>query len=159
MHGIIFSELEKYAETKYGPGTWDALLKKARLESYIYLPLNEYPDHELVSVIMADCAMTKLPLSCVLEDFGQFLVPSLLQMYGHILKPEWKSIDVIYHTEGTVHAVVRVKNAGAMPPKLATKRLGPDEVQLVYTSPRQMCAMAIGIGTGLGLEILFRKIG
>jgi len=31
----------------------------------------------------------------------------------------------------------------------AQSRRGPDEVVLVYTSPRQMCALAIGIGKGL----------
>jgi len=30
MHGLIFAELQKYAETKHGKGTWQALLKKLR---------------------------------------------------------------------------------------------------------------------------------
>jgi hypothetical protein len=34
-------------------------------------------------------------------------------MFGHLLLPEWKTIDVIDNTEGTVHTVVRVKNPGA----------------------------------------------
>jgi predicted hydrocarbon binding protein len=45
--------------------------------------------------------------------------------------------------------VVRVRNPGAKPPNLQTVRHGADEVVLVYTSPRQMCALAIGIGKGL----------
>jgi hypothetical protein len=180
MHGIIFSELRNYAEAKQGRGSWDALLKKANLENRVYLSIQEYPDTEIVSLVMAACAMTELSVSAVLEDFGHFIVPSLMRMYGHLLKAEWKAIDVIDRTEGTVHAVVRVKNPDAKPPKLMTKRLSPDEVLLVYTSPRQMCGLAIGIGTGLGqhfgekivadqtvcmhkgatrCEILFRKVG
>jgi hypothetical protein len=77
-------------------------------------------------------------VSDVLEDFGRFTVPFLMRMYGHLLKPEWRAIDVIDHTEGTVHAVVRVKNPDAKPPKLKTQRLSPNEVLLVYTWPRQM---------------------
>ena len=87
-------------------------------------------------MVMAACAMTGLPVSPVLEDFGQFIVPSLMRMYGHLLKPEWRAIDVIDHTEGTVHAVVRVRNPEAKPPRLKTQRLSPDEVLLAYTSPR-----------------------
>ena len=100
-------------------------------------------------------------------------------MYGHLLKPGWKSIDVIEHTEGTVHTVVRVQNPGAKPPQLKSQRLSDSEVLLVYDSPRRMCALAIGIAKGLALhfgenittreticmhkganrcEILFRKI-
>ncbi len=58
-----------------------------------------------------------------------------MRMYGHLLKPEWRAIDIIDHTEGTVHAVVRVKNPDAKPPKLKTQRLSPNEVLLVYTRP------------------------
>ena len=180
MHGIIFAELRNYAEAKHGRGTWDALLKKANLENRVYFSIQEYPDAEIISLIMAACAMTGLSASAVLEDFGRFMVPSLIRMYGHLLKPEWGAIDVIDHTEGTVHAVVRVKNPEAHPPKLKTRRITRDEVLLVYTSPRQMCGLAIGIGKGLGehfgetivadqamclhkgatrCEILFRKTG
>lgn len=180
MHGMIFAELQRYAEAKHGRGTWDALLRNANLENHVYLAVQEYPDHEIISLVMAACAMTGLPVSAVLDDFGQFIVPSLMRMYGYLLKPEWRAIDVIDHTEGRIHAVVRVKDPLAKPPKLKTHRLSTDEVLLVYTSPRQMCGLAIGIGKGLGqhfsekiivnqtmcmhegatrCEILFRKAG
>lgn len=179
MHGMIFSELQNYAETTHGRGTWSALLKKANLENRVYLPIQEYPDAEAVSLVMAVSALTWRPLSAVLEDFGQFIVPSLVRIYGHLLKPTWGTIDVIANTEATVHTVVRLKNPGAKPPQLKTERLSPDEVLLIYTSPRRMCALAIGIAAGLGrhfqekivatqtmcmhkgatrCEILFRKV-
>lgn len=180
MHGMIFSELQNYAEAKYGRGTWNALLKKANLETRMYLAVQEYPDREIISLVMAASGMAGLPVSVVLEDFGQFMVPSLLRMYGHLLRPEWRAIDVIEHTEGTVHTVVRTKSPGANPPRLKTRRLSPNEVLLIYTSSRQMCGLAIGIGKGLGehfgekivtdetmcmhrgatrCEILFRNVG
>jgi Haem-NO-binding len=180
MHGTIFSELKNYAEAKHGRGTWDVLLRKANLENRVYLATREYPDSEIISLVMAACAMAGLSVSAVLGDFGQFIVPSLLRMYGHLLKPEWGAIDVIDNTEETVHAVVRVKNPEAKPPKLKTQRLSLNEVLLIYTSSRQMCGLAIGIGVGLGkqfgetvvahqtmcmhkgatrCEILFRKVG
>jgi len=152
LHGIIFAELQNYAETKHGRGTWNALLEKASLKNRVFVAVQEYPDTEVISLVMAAWAMTGLSVSEVLEDFGRF-VPSLMRMYGHLLKPEWRAIDVIDHTEGMVHAVVRVKNPDAKPPKLKTPRLSPNEVLLVYTSPRQMCGLAIGIGTGFGAAL------
>ena len=149
MHGIIFAELRNYAETKHGKDTWSALLKKAGLEDRVYLPVQEYPDAEVVSLVVAASAMTGLSVSEVLEDFGEFIAPSLIRMFGHLLWPEWKTIDVIDNTERTVHAVVRVKDPLAKPPNLQTVRSGKDQVTLVYASPRQMCALAIGIGKGL----------
>jgi hypothetical protein len=180
MHGMIFSELENYTEAKHGRGTWNALLRRANLDNRIYLAVQEYPDSEIISLVMAASSMTELPVSAVLEDFGQFIVPALMRMYGHLLRPEWRAIDVIEHTEGTVHAVVRVQRPGAQPPHLTTQRLSLNEVLLVYTSSRKMCGLAIGIGVGLGqhygekivanqtmcmhrgatrCEILFRNVG
>ena len=149
MHGIIFAELQNYAEIKHGKGTWNQILNRAGLQNNIYLPLREYPDTEAVALVTAASVMTDLSPSAVLEDFGEFIAPALLKMFSHLLRPEWKTIDVICNTEGTVHNVVRVKNPGAKPPELRTRREGPNQVVLVYTSPRQMCDLAIGIGTGL----------
>ncbi len=88
MHGIIFSELQSYTEAKHGQGTWDVLLKKANLGNRVYLSIQEYPDAEIISLVMAVCAMTGLSVSAVLEEFGQFIVPSLMRTYGHLLKPD-----------------------------------------------------------------------
>lgn len=149
MHGIIFAELQNYAETKHGKGTWSQLLKKAGLENRVYLSIKEYPDTEVLALVTAASAMTGVPVAAVLEDFGEFIVPALMKMYGHMLRPEWRTIDVIANTEQRIHTVVRLKNPGATPPQLLTVRNGSDEVILSYTSPRQMCALAIGIGKGL----------
>jgi len=149
MHGIIFSELRKYAETRHGKDTWNTLLRNAGLANQTYLPVQEYPDSEIVAIVGAASSITGLSESAVLEDFGEFIAPALIKMFGHLLWAEWKTIDVIENTEGTVHSVVRVKNPGALPPKLKTRRNGPDEVVVLYTSPRQMCALAVGIGEGL----------
>ena len=86
MHGLIFAELQKYAETKHGKGTWQALLKKAGLETKVYLAIQEYRDAEVVALVVAASSMTGLPVAEVLEDFGEFIVPDLVKMYGHLLR-------------------------------------------------------------------------
>jgi hypothetical protein len=149
MHGLIFAQLQKYAEAEHGAEAWPKLLERANLKDRVYLPIREYPDADLVALILAAASISGTPVSAVIEDFGGFLVPSLIKMYGHLLKPTWKTLDVIAHTEDTVHAVVRVKNPGATPAHVQTKHISPTEVLLVYNSPRRLCALAIGIGKGL----------
>ena len=150
MHGMIFAELQRYVSTKHGPDTWTALTQRAGLAGKLYLPVNEYPDSEIKALVTTASSMTGRGAPEILEDFGEFITPSLIAMYGHLLSPKWTALDVIENTEGTVHTVVRVKNPGARPPQLKTLRTSPDEVVLTYTSPRQMCFLAIGIGRGLG---------
>lgn len=36
------------------------------------------------------------------------------------------------------------------PPFLRTKRLGPEKLVLIYSSPRKLCALAVGMAKGLG---------
>lgn len=150
MHGIIFSELHKYVEAKTGKKGWDALTEKAGLGMKLYTPFGSYPDVEVVALVTAAAEMTGKPASVVLEDFGEFIAPSLLAMYGHLLDPAWKTLDVLEHVENTVHSVVRVKNQGAAPPRLKFTRPSKGEAVLVYDSPRKLCAVAKGIARGVG---------
>jgi integrase len=41
MHGVVFSQLRKYVETKQGRGGWNTLLEHAQLEKQKYLPYAE----------------------------------------------------------------------------------------------------------------------
>ena len=92
---------------------------------------------------------TGQPAADILEDFGAFIAPDLPDMFWGAIQPEWKTLDVIEHTEGTIHSVVRLKNPGARPPQLQVTRPTPHEVIIDYRSPRRMCALARGISRGL----------
>lgn len=149
MHGRIFWEFRDYAEARFGPGTWLTLLKNTGLEEKIYLK-QTYPDTEIVLLANAACAVSGKPLADLLEEFGEFMVPSLMNMYGHLMQQQWRTLDVIEQTERTAHSAVRLAEPGTAPPFLRTKRLSSEELTLIYSSPRKMCALAIGVAKGLG---------
>jgi len=149
MHGIVFSQLHKYVVTKQGSRAWTTLLKDAQLENRAYMSVREYPDAEMEALVSATATMFGQPATVVLEDFGVFIAPSLMNIYGHLIKAEWKTIDVIDKTEETIHNVVREQTPGAKPPVLHTIRRSQDEVVLIYGSPRKLCAFAIGIARGV----------
>lgn len=149
MHGRIFWQLRDYSEARLGAGTWLKLLKDAGLKERVYLQ-EPYPDTEMVSLVMAACALSGKPLPMLLEDFGEFMAPSLMSMYAHLMKREWRTLDVIEHTERIAHGAVRRDEAGAAPPFLRTKRIRPEELMLIYSSPRKLCAVAVGVARGLG---------
>ena len=149
MHGIIYRELQKYVDTKFGGDTWATLLKKADLGGKMYTSLQHYPDAEAVALVTTASHMTGLPAAAILEDFGEFIAPDLLSMYKAAVKPEWKTLDLIENTEQTIHKIVRINNPGATPPVLQVTRTSPTEVVLTYTSARKMCAVAKGIAKGV----------
>jgi hypothetical protein len=149
MHGIIFTELRKYVDEKLGGQAWGQLLGAAGLKGRMYLPIQEYPDAEAVTLVTTAAQVTGIEAGVILEDFGQFIAPSLLGMYRTLVRPEWRTLDVLEFTEDTIHRVVRQRNPGAKPPELKTQRLSPTELRLTYTSHRKLCHVAKGIVRGL----------
>ena len=149
MHGIIFSELQKYVETKHSPEVWKTLLKEAGIGNRLYLAFQTYPDAEATALVTSASKLTGKPTSVILEDFGEFIAPDLLNLYRALVDPGWKTLDFLEHTEENIHRVVRLKNPGDEPPELKVSRVAPNEVIITYTSERKMCGVAKGIARGV----------
>jgi len=148
MHGLIFNELKKFANTRFGEGTWDALVQAAALKRRPYLATEAYPDEDMLALVGAASAATHRRPDVLLEDFGEFIAPDLFSMYDLLVDRRWGLLDFLLETEKVIHRAVRLQNPGAEPPVLRAERLGPNEVAIVYGSARSMCAVAKGIIRG-----------
>src|SRR5262245_9069579 len=149
MHGLIFLQLQKFARKQFGPQAWESLLLEANLPLQSYSPARAYPDEDLVALIGAASRILGMSDGAVVESFGEFIAPELLRLQGRLLKPEWKTLDVIENTEPLIHAAVRVANPGAQPPVLDVVRTSADELRIIYTSERKLCRLAKGILEGI----------
>ena len=89
------------------------------------------------------------PLPLLVERFGKFLAPHLVKVAGRHINPAWRTLDLIENTESIIHTMVRRANPGAEPPVLETVRQSPNELNLIYTSGRQLCVLAKGIMQGI----------
>jgi predicted hydrocarbon binding protein len=149
MHGLILSELQRYGRSRLGVDGWRTVLAKADLRGSIYLTNATYPDKHVAALVQAASQMTGWPAEALLEDFGKFVAPSLFTVYKAFIKPEWKTLDLIEHTEASIHTALRMKEPGADPPQLVVRRESATSAVLAYRSPRRMCALAIGIAKGV----------
>lgn len=150
MHGTIFMELQKFVGARLGEEAWTTLRTEAGIDpGRTYEVFNTYPDEEVTSLVTTASGITGLPVPALLEDFGEFIAPDLLEMYWGAIEPGWRTLDIIEHTESTIHTVVRLDHRGATPPYLHASRTGDREVTVVYTSPRRLCAVAKGISRGI----------
>jgi hypothetical protein len=70
-------------------------------------------------------------------------------MYKSLIKRDWRTLDVIGHPEGVIHTAVRLRNPGAAPTAVADRRTSPNQVEIRYSSARNMCAVGRGIVKGL----------
>jgi len=149
VHGVILSELQKYVEARHGSAAWPALLRDAGLGTKLFSPFQTYPDAEVMAIVAAASKTTGKPVGLILEDFGEFMAPDLLGLYRALIKPEWRTLDLLEHTEATIHRVVRARTPDAKPPELKVARIREHEVVINYASPRKLCAVAKGIVRGI----------
>lgn len=145
MHGIIFQQLNQFVVKNYGTQQWNNLLTAANLSGRSYLPTQIYPDAEAVALVTKASEATSLPVPKILEAFGEFIAPSLVKIYAHSIKPEWTLLDLLEHTENTMHKAVRFADKAATPPKLLCERKAKNKVVIVYSSERKMVEVGIGI--------------
>ncbi len=149
MHGLIHVQLQKFVLAHHGRQVWQQLLTEAGVSGKTYLVSKQYPDADVLNIVGAASRATGTPIPALLEQFGEFIVPDLMAMYRPMLQPEWRTLEMLEHTEHTIHSVVRLRNAEAAPAQLRCRRVGPDEVHLSYDSKRKMCAVARGIIQGV----------
>src|SRR5437868_3333471 len=100
MHGIIFLLLKKYAERKVGDSGWRELLAASGVGAdAVFLPIKDYPDQNALAIVAAASKHTGLDEGTILEDFGSFIVPDLLDVYRSLVQPKWRTLDLIENTE------------------------------------------------------------
>ena len=149
MHGLIFLELKKFVDARLGEAAWMEGLCRAGLQGREYLLVQEHPDAEALALLAAIGARMDLGDDALLQQLGEFMAPDLLRMYGSLLKREWRTLDVVEHTEATIHRVMRARNPSVGAIAMRAERSGPDGLVLTYASPRRMCGLAKGIVRGL----------
>lgn len=65
------------------------------------------------------------------------------------MDPAWRTLDLLEHTEHTMHQQVRHEHAGNALPVLAVKYLSASELQVDCVSARRTRGLAVGIIRGL----------
>lgn len=149
MHGTILTLLKRYVQTQYDHSTWVKLMELSGLDKVAFDHKTVYPDDHMYALVGHAAEMTGLSADELHEKFGEYLVPDLMYMYQRLLKPEWKTLDMLEHTELTMHKQVRQEHTENSPPVLEVSRLGPNELMIDYVSPRRMGGLAVGIVRGL----------
>lgn len=149
MHGFVLNRLESFVVESYGAETWQEILREAGLAGKEYVRLVEYPDEDVEALVKAAAKVAGRSESAILRLFGSSIGRDLIRIYRPLLDPSWQALDVLEHTEETIHDVVRTRNQGAAPPFLTARRDGPEQVTILYDSPRRMCSLARGIVLGI----------
>ena len=150
MHGSICVILKKFVEQSHGKETWQEILRLAGHDGLVLSPIQSYPDEAVFAIVGATCEHLEVDMQTGLEAVGKFAAPELVRFARGMLHPDWKTFELLANIETLIHRTIRVSNPDAEPATIQAFELSDDEVQVVYSSQRGLCALANGILQGLG---------
>lgn len=151
VHGIVCKGLKDFVVETHGKDAWAAIHDEAGLRMQIYVPVREYPDEVVLELVEAASQLTGTEVETLLYEFGRFVVPSLVQVYGIHVDQEWTGLDLIANVEVYIHEALRANRfATFTPPKIASKQIGENRVVVAYGSERELCPLAEGLLVGVG---------
>jgi predicted hydrocarbon binding protein len=113
------------------------------------VPTLDYPDENFIALLQKLSSATERPIAQVLEDLGRFMAPHLLSSYATMVHPRSSTLALLSVVEDVVHRVVRLRNPTVQPPVLTCLWRTDQEMELVYSSQRRLCALAKGIIRGV----------
>lgn len=149
MHGSLFMLLRRFVEFNHGYSGWANLTEAAGVENASYQMHQMYPTTELLAILKAAADASNTSTHDLLEKYGEFLVPDLMLVYKKYVRPEWRTYDMLLHTESAMHGAVKQENEQTNPPKLLVTKKGPKLLIVDYYSHRRMAGMAVGIIKGI----------
>lgn len=150
VHGSIFFLLKKYVITHFSEEVWKQFLTQSgKDENFEFVITDAYTLEEIDNIVEAASAHTGLSIHTLQERFGEWLVPDLFQFYSTYLNPEWKTWEVLIHTEKVMHGAVRRLNSTANPPVLHVSDVIGNKLIIDYHSKRKMGSLAVGIIKGI----------
>jgi hypothetical protein len=147
MKGIIFNLLEDVVSDVHGPATWDLLLLEAGV-SGAYSSLGNYPDEEWAGVVKTASARLGMPEGDVLRWFGRAAMPRLAQGYPHYFTSAPNLRAFVLTLNQIMHGEVRKLYPGAVCPYFDFGALESGTLEMVYRSPRRLCALVEGFIQG-----------
>lgn len=140
MHGIILKGYMDFVRDRHERGTWSTVREAAGVDRSVYLPVKSYPDTDFTKLVDATVEHTDRDRDALLEEFGEYVAPTLLDNYRTVIKNDWTALDVIeragerYAPEnGTAVDCVR----------------DGDEVRVTYDSDLELCPLGKGIAKGV----------
>jgi hypothetical protein len=153
VQGIILLGFRRFVLDRYSDSTWRAAQESASLAGTIYLPVQSYRDSELSALVAAVARITKSDAQELLESFGELLAPDLLRMYGMLLDPRWKLLDILANAGPILRRIGALRHESRTSPDIQSAWRYRNEVALSFSMRQPLCAMVSGVIQGFAAHL------
>lgn len=148
MHGLVFVTWEKYLSERFT----SSILKEYRdalagTPATVMLASRVYDDDLLLTGIATVSHITRVPLETLLREFGRYFITNGLTRHlcAYILSQVHSGRDLLLAMHDAHQQMSRLPE-GLTPPlfQYSTQSQKPDELTLIYDSPRKLCSVLMG---------------
>ena len=149
MKGVIFTEFLDMVEDRFSPEIADQIIEQTEPASGgAYTAVGTYDHAEIVAMVVALSEEADLPVPDLLRAFGQHLFGQLADRHPEFLTDATTAFEFLRQVESVIHVEVRKLYPDAEVPALDCAVDGDERMTMVYSSPRGMADVALGLIEG-----------
>ena len=146
MKGIVFTEFLEMVEQRFSPEIADRLIDESDLPSGgIYTAVGTYEHTEIVTMVSKLSEISGLPISVLINAFGQYLFGRFYALYPHFFEGVNRSLDFLGRIEDVIHVEVKKLYPDAQLPRFDIVRLDEQSLIMTYHSDRHLGDLAEGL--------------
>ncbi|MEM7140827.1 MAG: heme NO-binding domain-containing protein [Actinomycetota bacterium] len=165
MKGVIFNVVEEVVTELYDEDTWDALLESAGVDG-AYAALGNYPDEELIGIVVAGVEATGIEADTLVRVIGQHALKGLIERMPDSVEGAEDTFTFLRRVNDIIHPEVLKLYPQATPPAF-TFHDHAEGMVVHYRSGRNLPALAAGLIEGcadvfdqdVAVEILDDEVG
>jgi len=147
MKGIIFQIGEEIVTEQFGKQQWEQIRQKAGVSAQFFVPMEDYPDAEFVSIVKQAASALGRSTDEVERTLGALAIPKLAALYRFYFEPYSSAREFLLKMDD-VHQVTTQTIAGAMPPRFHYERPSDSSLVITYSSARKLCSFLQGLIEG-----------
>lgn len=145
MKGIIFTEMVRFLEARFGEHEADTILVEANLPNGgAFTSVGTYPSAQALAVVGVASRRSGMDVAAICEAYGRFLYDRFGDLYPEIVERYGSAQELLAHVGSHIHEEVRILYPDARPPSVTTTIEGTDTV-IRYASHRPFAMIAVGL--------------
>lgn len=149
MKGVIFTEFLEMVEARFGLELTDRIIEGSALSTGgAYTSVGTYDAREMGRLVGQLSGETGIAVPDLLKVFGEHLFTRLATGYPHFLDGVDSAFGLLMRIEGVIHPEVLKLYPDAELPQFDIQRTGPEQMMMVYRSPRGLADLAEGLIRG-----------
>lgn len=152
MKGVIFTELLRMVEEKYGLKMVDDIIQTVDLPSKgVYTTVGTYPYFELEIILLELVKRTEIPLKDLIKGYGFYLFGRFSELYPQIILNVFSTFFLLERLESFIHQDVHKLYPEAETPRFSIcvpDEKQPNKLEIIYSSKHKLADLAEGLIEG-----------